>query len=1125
MYLNARQGVVSELSVGVCDVGASNSIRVMNVSDRLPGLQRRTGRRRSTPASPSSPTSHRRHGRSQDIPVFSPIEPHSANTTGESPSIDLNVPSPTFDLASISPALPSEANAGFRMHSLNRTSDDLGKHRPKFLAETGRPATSSAGAGITQLSQNKPPFSPESAGSTESPLTAAQRAFNEAPKRPRSREQDDGSAQRAAAFWAHYDKNSQEDSAGPKHLTNSRKSRFNLLNPMTLLARRRSSQNTNKLDDLNLNVQTLHVPAIPDNIEPSIRGTKIHDFSVPRVRRTNNEGTPKSGFLPSPNYPRRPSEIFSPPVDSSMATPASLHSPMFREHFQEDQRTVQPANTAYLHAQSLQAPAGASLPSFAKNLPLQPPSGERKDQWTEEAGDLAECEVQLPEPEMPPPPPPKSPSPAQEIHINHTLPKHMASTSSRFSFIGQQGSLAQEKFLEDKHKEHASKQPAKVRFSAASIDNMDDFDDYDGYEEDDGFDTGDIIIKNIDLPSSHAPPVQPRVTSSMGHSFESESEDEFGTGDIVIRNINDPTSEKCRQTNESQTEGDNIITQEIELPPTGHLNVDAKGRLQSHRQSLQAFHFTPQSLTFSPSTTHFTSQSTPRDVNGLPIGMAQFKEAGVYDQHSQIRESVDQSPESMFYEGLGINTAPPERPLAGHVNVDKQPFDDSDLYFDDGEFGDVVETGDHFNEDLLDDPEQIKDIPAENERKYQEKLNRSVSEAETKLPTEKSGSAHHALPEPSHLRAESPQISFQHQQASQDGLTEGNLAAHHHALALALKKVAANGTFDRTVSFSQASDDETDSPFHNSRPDISSRGSRYSNNLISSAISDDDGFGFDDDIDDEAMIAAANAEALENDDDGFYGQEFGFYARAHARDSAEFINGGYFTSRGSNGVKRSHSGKNNFQEPSLTPITERSEYSTRNSVASMPQHAVLPGAGQAAKLRDLDSPIADDEMSFNSLMMLRVKAFGGSSSSINSLGDRHYSLGSPLAHLSGYNPLLTEAAGGRMSSPISAGLKSLSIAESEDEDEEVGRQTLTQNTPHKKHSEPTRDTSHSSREQEPLTSSPMSRKGNHSRNSSGAGSVSYARDTDGRWVLERRRTGDDGELELVEREYLAGAQI
>ncbi|MDT9071186.1 hypothetical protein, partial [Escherichia coli] len=38
---------------------------------------------------------------------------------------------------------------------------------------------------------------------------------------------------------------------------------------------------------------------------------------------------------------------------------------------------------------------------------------------------------------------------------------------------------------------------------------------------------------------------------------------------------------------------------------------------------------------------------------------------------------------------------------------------------------------------------------------------------------------------------------------------------------------------------------------------------------------------------DDPIIAAANAEALENDDEGIYGEEFGFYAHAHGYSGAQ----------------------------------------------------------------------------------------------------------------------------------------------------------------------------------------------------------------------------------------------
>ena len=1104
----------------------------MNMSERLPGLQRRAGRRRSTPASPSSPIFQRKYGRSQDLPTFSPIEPGSANTPADSPSIDLTVPSPTFDLASFSPALTFENHAPSRPQPVNRVSDDLGKSRPRFLADTMRPATSSAGEGIIFAAQKQDIYSPVQRASREPPLQDGHYPSGDGARQVPYPDQDDGSLHRAATFWAQYDRMTGEDIPAAKNIASNKRSRFNLLNPMSLLARRRSSQNANKLEDVNLNVSTLHVPAIPDNITPSIRGTMVHDFSAPRSRRIANENSPRPASGPSPSYPRRPSEIASPPVDSANGTPSSLHSPMFKEHFQEEQRPLQPANTAYLHGQNLQLPAGGALPSFAKNLPLNLPEGnnagpKHSDTPATNSKPANSETTAPPEPERPPPPPPKrTPSPMLEGPPANALPKHMTSTSSRFSFIGQQGSIAQEKVLEDKHKEHASRQPAPVRLSVASIDDANGYDDYDDLD-DDGFDIGEVTIRNIDQPSSQLPAKQ-QFFEDVGEDYGFENDDEFGTGDIVIKNVDMPTSRNRDEDAEDDFEDTNVDQRSIDVH-ISYAHDRGAGARNVNRQSLQAFHFTPQSLTFSPSTAQHTSHPTPRDVEGFPIGMAEYKEAAAFD-NIRVRDSTEQSPEALFYEGLGISTAPvlSTQDYQSHA----QTFDDSDLYFDDGEFDDdVVESTAKFDENTLDDANQIKDIPAENARKYQEAMQQRLPGGQLKMAMNRSnGEVPQGLPLPMHMRAESLESTFNLSMLGQQpGLTECNLAAHHDALAMALDEAAAKVDVDRTVSFTQLSDDEADSPFHASVPGASSRGSRYSNNLISSNISDDDGYGLDDDMDDDAMIAAANAEALENDDDGFYGQEFGFYARARGRESADYVNGGYFASHGSNGVKRSHSGKNNFQEPSLTPITERSEWSTRNSVASLPLHTGIPGTNQSlsspgiAELLQIDSPLGEDEMTLSTLIKLRGKAFGGSSSSINSLTERHHTHSSPLVHVSGRNALKGDAGVGRISSPT-RGVGALSIAESDDEDEDGGRHTLTQNTPHKNAIEPARGLSQSSREWE-VASSPMSRKGNHSRNSSGAESVSYAKETDGRWVLERRRTGDDGELELIGREYLAGTRI
>ena len=62
-----------------------------------------------------------------------------------------------------------------------------------------------------------------------------------------------------------------------------------------------------------------------------------------------------------------------------------------------------------------------------------------------------------------------------------------------------------------------------------------------------------------------------------------------------------------------------------------------------------------------------------------------------------------------------------------------------------------------------------------------------------------------------------------------------------------------------------------------------------------------------------------------------------------------------------------------------------------------------------------------------------------------------------------------------------------------------------------------------------MTPSGTGWKGGHSRKGSAADSVAYIREHDelggDRWVLERRRTAESGELELVGREIVEGGRI
>lgn len=163
--------------------------------------------------------------------------------------------------------------------------------------------------------------------------------------------------------------------------------------------------------------------------------------------------------------------------------------------------------------------------------------------------------------------------------------------------------------------------------------------------------------------------------------------------------------------------------------------------------------------------------------------------------------------------------------------------------------------------------------------------------------------------------------------------------------------------------------------------DYSSQSGYYS-------VDDDDGgvAGYEDE--DDTMVAEANAEALAYDTE-FYGQEFGFYPAppsssgsihgdALDEQTAAYL-GGYFGTPGGEVLQRPPL----LRRPSLTPISERSESSWRNSM-------VFPvdgwkGLGAQRPLSALSfgtaSPAVEDG---EQLRRLRRGAWGGSNGSLRS---------------------------------------------------------------------------------------------------------------------------------------------
>ena len=438
-------------------------------------------------------------------------------------------------------------------------------------------------------------------------------------------------------------------------------------------------------------------------------------------------------------------------------------------------------------------------------------------------------------------------------------------------------------------------------------------------------------------------------------------------------------------------------------------------------------------------------------------------------------------------------------------------------------------------------------------------------------------------------------------QTSQQGRTVGtaaglqaNLQSYHAALAEAANKAASDGRFSRMPSTSTTrngvnpsgqGDDEfkmppsddlsrstlngyvnATAPDNNSDPE--ERGARGIFHATTDRIAVSHSpsnmtfdFGFDsgpiddsimdDDFDlmgDDDIVAAANAEALANDDEGFYGQEFGFYAKARPNSAeVEAINGGFFGLEGDDGLARQKS----LKEPNLTPITERSEFSTRNSFIGMGQFGP-PSAGpfsshyqsNSRRLSAVSPWIENEVTTFDQLRKLKASAFGGSNISLHSDGS-----GQGLHTYSGSAPVSARSSAAAQGYFGPLGGAPMTFGYSTDSS---GSSNPT--SAHAYHGQPLHDSPHSATSSShlpfsmdldatpkrplvpvdtPMTARKVSDKParGHSRNSSGADSVTYVReqDPDGngppRWVLEKRRTSEQGQSELVAREVVQDGWI
>jgi hypothetical protein len=643
--------------------------------------------------------------------------------------------------------------------------------------------------------------------------------------------------------------------------------------------------------------------------------------------------------------------------------------------------------------------------------------------------------------------------------------------------------------------------------------------------------------------------------------------------------------------------------------------------------------------------------STPRDADGEVIGFAMSKESPMLRMQLTPLSMVSRtSPDgidslrsshglkSASTQGLGlqnIGIEPDQEPTPsnnipqdvglGLPQPTKPTNDDDDLYFDDGLIDSPIGgNAPEFDESVFDNDdtdEYGRPLPSRSSLPTlyspPQILTESVPlfdgtneiDCDPRMSDDLQGLDLSISPKSQHPLAPHPSVSERLRSQDQSlhpgtSLTHDSLSAYQSALAAAANAAAANGRFRRDSSPTMYFDERDE------HPDLSTTThptSDLPNNQPSPPSYDDD-FDYDDALEDESIIAEANAEALANDADGFYGQEFGFYSTTNSlstTNSAQY--GGYFGPRGPNSTP-AQNGRIVSREPNLTPITERSEYSNRNSIMSLPNlsahggHAVvapLNSPGLAQLMNETDEP----DLSFSSLLKLRKGAWGGSQASLRSsngspmsaLGEDHTSGHSPVQH-SPYlsSPLLVHNHA-RHVSGLSLGGQGGSGSEFGNSDVESlapESPVLVMRAPERSHgglglvmgAAPTAGTKAvptgagalplpspklvSSLNARPLSptmkfsaavgmvspkdmdragenasalgsglgigtglvgGAAVAEKKRHHRHTASADSISYMKEDDPvvgeRWVLERRRTAESGEVEILGREVVSGGRI
>ncbi|CAI4218880.1 unnamed protein product [Parascedosporium putredinis] len=513
----------------------------------------------------------------------------------------------------------------------------------------------------------------------------------------------------------------------------------------------------------------------------------------------------------------------------------------------------------------------------------------------------------------------------------------MKSTSSRFSF-DMIGAAKQEKLLEERHRQRelerqTTRSPSiSNSYRDSRFDDMDDF-DYDAMMDDDGLEEA-IPGVNTDYYEEPIP------------GMESDYDEEY----IPEAGLDDDFEAAAGEEDEDQHDGYDME------------DVD------NDQENFSGFVF---------------QRSNPQDADGRVIGFAMSKDTPGLEPNfpSPIPPSLVQRPIISSTEegtGLGIqcldvveqsdNLIRQPHTVAMEPDKQRESFlapparTNDDLYFDDGisgfdnEFADELNFGtgndEPFNEALfdLDDTDQYgRPIPgafrmakeahdAAARHRTQEDSDvvsgriaqPTLSQSTTRTSTSAGGFQHPV----SKVTSEeiSPQHNFTTFAQPLPVAEQENVVAYQAALAAAAYQAAAAGKFRR--------ESPPTSPAISASAGGPSPTNDYDDYDESPHIDFDD-YERDDlddfNLDDDDIIAEANASALANDSDGWYGQEFGFYS---------------------------------------APASQQ------NPTTGF--HLQSPGLAQLAMMADAAD---DSNMTLSALLKLRSRAWGGSQASLVSSRD------------------------------------------------------------------------------------------------------------------------------------------